>query len=80
MTDERIPKCKTENCDNPVLDDGKYCNLCKQQRKENRNKNLGIGGTVLAAVGAVGTALYKTGVLKYIPTYAAKAVKFVLKK
>ena len=53
MIDDSIKKCKTKGCDNPVLDNGEYCNLCSQKRKENRNKNLGIGGSLLAFVGTV---------------------------
>ena len=80
MTDDSIKKCKNNDCDNPVLDGGDYCNLCSQKRKENRNKNLGIGGSILAFAGTVGTALYKSGAIKKISKLTLSAAKYVLKK
>ena len=57
MINENSLKCKNRNCNNPVVN-GKYCEYCRQIRREKRNKFLkisvgtvtGIGSIVLAAV------------------------------
>lgn len=73
MAEEMI--CKTKECHNPVLD-GKYCEHCKQVRKERKNTAFKVAGS--AAIAFAG-AIVKTGVWKKIPGVAAKAVRAIFK-
>lgn len=76
MNNKKTIQCKTKGCDNPALD-GKYCEYCKQIRKENKNKGLAIAGGI--AIPAVGIAI-KKGALKQIPKIAGKVVQVILRK
>lgn len=76
MANEKTKQCKTKGCNNPVLD-GKYCELCKQKRKENKDKIMaGAGGAFILGAGVA----IKKGALKQIPKIAAKVIQVVLKK
>lgn len=75
MTNEKTKQCKSKGCYNPVLD-GKYCENCKQKRKEKRDKILaGAGG---AAILGCGVAI-KKGVIKKAPKIAAKVIQVILR-
>lgn len=76
MANEKAKQCKTKGCSNPVLD-GKYCEYCKQKRKENKNNGLAVAGGI--AIPAVGIAI-KKGALKQIPKIAGKVIQVVLRK
>jgi len=68
MTKNINKLCKSKNCNNLVLN-GKYCEYCKQKRKEKRDQILGImGGTFIVGIFAAA----KKGVLKQAPAIAAK--------
>ena len=68
--------CKTKDCDNPVLD-GKYCEHCKQVRKETRGKVYKVtGGAAIPVAGVVA----KTGAWRKIPEIAVKIARLFLKK
>jgi len=76
MTNEKSKQCKSNGCHNPVLD-GKYCVLCKQKRKEKRDKILaGAGGSAIVGLGVA----IKKGVLKQAPKVAAKVIQVISKK
>jgi len=68
--------CKTKGCNNPVLN-GKYCEFCKQKRKENGQKVAAAG--VAVGIPAAGYAI-KKGALKQIPKFAKSVLQAVLKK
>jgi hypothetical protein len=75
MINETPKQCKSKACYNPVLD-GKYCEQCKQKRKEKGVKILtGAGGTAILVVGAA----IKKGIIKQGPKIARAAIKVVLK-
>ena len=76
MNNEKTIQCKTKGCGNPVLD-GKYCEYCKQKRRENKNKGLAVAGGI--AIPAVGIAI-KKGALKQIPKIAGKVIQVLLRK
>ena len=76
MATEKAKTCKTKGCNNPVLD-GKYCEHCKQVRKENKNKGLAIAGGI--AIPAVGVAI-KKGALKQVPKIAKAVAQIILRK
>jgi len=76
MTNEKIKQCKSKGCDNPVLD-GKYCEHCKQKRKEKREIILAGAGSVAILVGGV---VKKSGVIKQVPKIAAKVMQVILRK
>ncbi len=50
MNNAELKKCKNNGCNNPVLD-GKYCEHCKQARKEKRGDFLKVAGSVAVSVG-----------------------------
>jgi len=76
MANEKPNQCKTKGCNNPVLD-GKYCEFCKQKRKENKDKVVaGAGGALILGGGFA----IKKGALKQIPKIAAKVIQVVLRK
>lgn len=76
MAKDKVKFCKTKGCNNPVLD-GKYCEYCKQVRKETKNKVLlGAGG---AAIPAAGYAI-KKGALKKVPGIAKTVLQIILRK
>ncbi|MFA9422197.1 MAG: hypothetical protein ACERLG_01375 [Sedimentibacter sp.] len=56
MAKEKAKQCKTKGCNNPVLF-GKYCEHCKQKRKEKRDKIW--AGIVSAAILVVGFKMKK---------------------
>lgn len=58
MTNEKPKQCKSKGCYNPTLD-GKYCNLCKQKRKENRGKILKGAGAVASGVAILVVSVVK---------------------
>lgn len=76
MAKEKVTICKTKGCNNPVLD-GKYCEFCKQERKETGNKVKGVAAAV--AIPAAGYAI-KKGVLKQVPKIAKAALQIILRK
>ena len=76
MINEKPKQCKSKGCCNPVLD-GKYCEYCKQSRKETKNKILVVAGGV--AIPAVGVAI-KKGALKQVPKIAAKVIQVILRR
>lgn len=76
MTNEKHRQCKSKGCYNPVLD-GKYCEHCKQKRKEKRDKILARAGG--AAILGCGVAI-KKGVIKKTPKIAAKVIQVILRK
>ena len=76
MVNEKAKHCKTQDCNNPVLN-GKYCLQCKKKRKETKNKVLIGGGSVVIPV--IGVAI-KKGALKQIPKIASKVIQAVLRK
>ncbi len=76
MTNEKPKQCKSKGCYNPVLD-GKYCEYCKQKRKEKRNNILaGAGGAAILG----GSVAIKKGVIKQVPKIAAKVIQVILRK
>ena len=52
MNNAEFKKCKKKGCDNPVLE-GKYCEHCKQIRKEKRDNFLKAAGGTVMAVGSI---------------------------
>lgn len=76
MANEKAKQCKTKGCNNPVLD-GKYCEFCKQKRKENKDKIMARAGGVLILGGGVAI---KKGALELIPKIAVKVIQVVLRK
>ncbi len=46
MNKKRETICRTKGCENPVLE-GKYCEHCKQKRKELRDAALSVCGVVI---------------------------------
>lgn len=76
MSNEKTKQCKTKGCCNPVLD-GKYCEHCKQKRKETRDKVIGVACAPLLLVGRYAI---KKGALKQISKIAAKAIQVALRK
>lgn len=76
MDNEKAKQCKTKGCNNPMID-GKYCEFCKQKRKENKDKIMVGAGGVLILGGGVAV---KKGALKHIPKIAAKVIQLVLRK
>lgn len=78
MANETPGKCKSKGCYNPVLD-GKYCEHCKQKRKEKRDKILagaGVGGSAILGVAVA----IKKGVLKQAPKIITKGIEVILRK
>lgn len=76
MAKEKSTICKTKGCNNPVLD-GKYCEHCKQVRKETKNKVLiGAGGVAIPAAGYA----IKKGALKQVPKIAKTVLQIILRK
>jgi hypothetical protein len=76
MAKEKVTICKTKGCNNPVLD-GKYCEFCKQKRKEDGSKvKAVVGGVALLGGGAV---VRKVG-FKKIVEVAGKALQVVLRR
>jgi len=67
-------QCKSKNCNNPIID-GKYCEYCKQRKKERREKIWGVIGSTAFLGGCVAV---KKGVIKQVPIIAAKIVNVVL--
>lgn len=67
MKKSEIKSCKTEGCTNEVLD-GKYCEYCKQERKE---KGITIAGIVVGIGTGIGIAI-KSGIVKKGVTGAIK--------
>ena len=76
MINEKPKQCKSKGCYNPVLD-GKYCEYCKQRRKENKDKILAVTGIVVIPV--VGVAI-KKGLIKQVPKIAAKVIRVILRR
>jgi hypothetical protein len=74
MTNQQPKQCITKDCYNPVLD-GKYCEQCRQKRKEIRNK-------IVAGTGGIAAALLVVvkGGIKHAPKIAAKAIQVALKR
>ena len=76
MINEKSKQCKSKGCNNPVLD-GKYCEHCKQKRKENGGKILaGAGGVAILGLGVA----RKKGAMKQVPKIAAKLMQVILRK
>jgi len=76
MANEKAKTCKTKGCNNPVLD-GKYCEYCKQKRKEDGNKvKATVGGAAILGGGAV---IKKVGVKKIVQV-AGEVLRVVLKR
>ena len=76
MANEKAKQCKTNGCNNPVLD-GKYCDYCNQRRKEDKDKiKAGVGGAFILGGGFA----IKKGALKKIHRIAEKVIKVVLRK
>lgn len=76
MAKEESTICKTKGCTNPVID-RKYCEHCKQVRKETKNKVLiGVSGV---AIPATGYAIIK-GKLKQVPKIAKTVLQVILSK
>lgn len=76
MINEKPKQCKSKGCNNPVLD-GKYCEYCKQIRKERKDKILaGAGGAVILGV----SVAIKKGVIKQVPKIAAKILQVILRR
>jgi len=76
MINEKSKQCKSKGCCNPVLD-GKYCEYCKQRRKENKDTILAAAASV--GILGVGVAI-KKGVTKQVPKIAAKAIQVILRR
>jgi hypothetical protein len=76
MAKEKQTICKTKGCNNPVLD-GKYCEHCKQERKEDGNKVKAVLGG--AAILGGGTVVKKVGVKKIVEV-AGKVLQVVLRR
>lgn len=76
MTNEKPKQCKSKGCCNPVLD-GKYCEYCRQKRKEKRNKILAGAGSAVILGG--GVAIEKV-VIKQFPKIAAKVLQVILRR
>ena len=75
MKSAEFKKCEKKGCNNPVIV-GKYCEHCKQLRKENKQTILAFAGTAVIAVGVfLGKKAIKTA-----PTIAAKVIQIVLKR
>ena len=76
MAKEKTAICKTKGCNNPVLN-GKYCEYCKQKRKEDGNKvKAVVGGAAILGGGAV---VKKVGVKKVVE-FAGKVLQVVLRR
>lgn len=76
MTNDKTKRCKSKGCYNPVLE-GKYCEHCKQKRREKRDEILaGVGGAAIFAI----VAAIKKGAIKQGPKIAAKVIQVILKK
>lgn len=78
MINEKPKQCKSKGCYNPVLD-GKYCEYCKQRRKENKDKILAAAVAAGAGIVGVGFAIKKGGI-KQVPKIAAKFIKVILRR
>jgi hypothetical protein len=52
MDNAELTKCKNRGCNNPVLV-GKYCEHCKQIRKEKRENFLKVAGTSAMSIGSI---------------------------
>lgn len=76
MINEKPKQCKSKGCYNPVLD-GKYCEYCKQRRKENKDKIL-KAATGLGILG--GSVAIKKGAIKQVPKIAAKVLKVIFRR
>ena len=76
MINEKPKQCKSKGCYNPVLE-GKYCEYCKQRRKENKDKIL--AATAGAGILGGGIAI-KKGVIKQVPKIAAKVLQVILRR
>lgn len=76
MINEKSKQCKSKGCDNIVLD-GKYCENCKQKRKEKGSKVLARAGGV--AILGFGVAI-KKGAMKQVHKIAAKSIQVILRK
>jgi nitrogen regulatory protein PII-like uncharacterized protein len=76
MNSEKYKQCKSKDCNNPVLE-GKYCNLCRQEKKENREKILKRAGA--GAILVVGIVKNKD-LIKQVPKTAEKVAKVIFKK
>lgn len=69
MTNEKAKQCKTKGCNNPVLD-GKYCEFCKQKRKETKQKIMeGAAGALIIVVAA-----FKKGAFKQFLKFFVKGI------
>jgi hypothetical protein len=76
MNNGKVKKCKTKGCNNPVLD-GKYCEYCKQKRKEDGNKvKVAVGGAAIIGGGAV---IKKVG-MKKIARVAGEVLRVIFKR
>jgi hypothetical protein len=76
MAKEKTTICKTKGCNNPILD-GKYCEYCKQKRKE--KGNIAKGAVAAVGIPAAGYAI-KKGALKQVPKIAKAALQIILRK
>lgn len=76
MINEKPKQCKSKGCCNPVLD-GKYCEYCKQIRKE-RKDNILAGAVGVVILG--GGAAIKKVVIKQVPKIAAKVLQLILRR
>lgn len=76
MTNKVVEQCKRKGCFNPVMD-GKYCEHCKQKKKEKRNiVYVGVGGPAIIGLGVA----IKKGVIKQGPKIASKVVQVISRK
>jgi hypothetical protein len=80
MNSEKNKQCKSKDCNNPVLE-GKYCNLCKQKRKETRENILkGTGAAASTAAILVVSIVKSKDTLKQVPKIVENVAKVILKK
>lgn len=71
MINEKPIQCKSKGCYNPVLY-GKYCEQCKQIRKEKKDKIMaGVAGAAILVFGFV----KKKDLLKNALNIAAKVFR-----
>lgn len=70
MNNEKTKKCKQKDCNNSVLD-GRYCEHCKQKRKESRNKVIALVSPVILGLGVM---------IKKGPKIASEVIKVISRK